>query len=134
MKELKVKLLTGRSGTDGSHVPGEKIDLPVREALSLIGSDQAEPVNKQAYQLALKTVQEKETEDKEKQAGINAITQKEQLESKLHSLYEEVVLTEAELNGVVLDGEQVLEMVEELKKRIPLNNTYFDLNSLGGDQ
>jgi len=122
MKTLKVKLLTGRSGADGSHVPGDKLDLPVNEAVSLIVSGQAEPTNKQAYESALKDMKVKQLEDEESEAEVKAILEKEQLEAELNTLYNDVVLKEAELNGVVLDGEQILEMVEDLKKRIlPVN-------------
>lgn len=122
MKTLKVKLLTGRSGADGSHVPGDKLDLPVNEAVSLIASGQAEPTNKQAYESALEDIQVKQLEDEESEAEVKAILEKEQLEAELNTLYNDVVLKEAELNGVVLDGEQILEMVEDLKKRIlPVN-------------
>lgn len=116
MKTLKVKLLTGRSGADGSHVPGDKLDLPVNEAVSLIASGQAEPTNKQAYESALEDIQVKQLEDEESEAEVKAILEKEQLEAELNTLYNDVVLKEAELNGVVLDGEQILEMVEDLKK------------------
>ena len=118
MKMLKIKLLTGRSGLDGSFAPGEKIDLPIREAISLIGSKQAVAVNKQAYQSALEQVKKQELEDKEKVVEINAIAKKEQLSAELSTLYSDVILKEAELNGVVLNDAQILEMVEELKKRI----------------
>jgi len=118
MKTLKVKLLTGRSGVDGSYLPGDKLDLPVGEALSLIATNQAEATNKQAYEAARKAAQEKQLQNEELEAEINAIAKKEQLESELNTLYNDVVLKEAELNGVVLNGEQILEMVEELKKRI----------------
>lgn len=131
MKTLKVKLLTGRSGADGSHVPGDKIDLPAKEAISLILSNQAEPVNKKAYEAALADQQKVKFEDEEKQAEAKSILEKEKLETELNGLYNDVVLKEAELNGVVLNGEQILEMVEELKKRIlPITN---NIDPVSGD-
>lgn len=38
---MKVKLLVGRSGMDGSNVAGDVIDVPEREAVALVVSQQA---------------------------------------------------------------------------------------------
>ena len=111
MKQLKVKLLTGRSSSEGSNSPGDKIDLPLNEAVSLIGSGQAEAVNKQAYESALKNIEAKKLEDEEQEVKVNAILQKETLELELRELYRAVAVKSAELNGVILNEEEIEQFV-----------------------
>lgn len=41
---MKVKLLTARSGEDGSHAAGEVIDLPKHEAEAYVAAGMAEAV------------------------------------------------------------------------------------------
>lgn len=42
---MKVKLLTARSGEDGSHAAGEVIDLPKHEAEAYVAAGMAEAVD-----------------------------------------------------------------------------------------
>jgi len=120
MSKLKLKLLTGRSGPDGSHAPGDKIDLPVKEAIALIDSNQAEPINKKSYDIAKKKLQSIEDEERVKEAEANAILKKESLELELRELYEKVALKVAEIEGIVLSDDEIKAFVDEKMQGEPL--------------
>jgi DNA replicative helicase MCM subunit Mcm2 (Cdc46/Mcm family) len=107
MSKMQIKLLTGRSGPDGSHMPGEKIEVGLREAITLIQSNQAEPMNKAAYEKALKAIEDENLKTAEREAEINAIMHKETLELELRDLYAQVALKTAEIEGVILTDEEV---------------------------
>jgi len=51
---MKVKLLTSVSGADGSHSPGEVVDLPVDYATRMLNSGQAEVVEAPPVKTAAK--------------------------------------------------------------------------------
>lgn len=110
---LKVKLLTGRSGDDGSHSPGETIDLPAKEAISLIHSEQAVPTNKKAYEQALASIEQTNRVEAEKEAQVTAIIEKESLTLELIDLYRQVARKEAQIEGVILTDEEVEAFVEK---------------------
>lgn len=126
MSKLQIKLLTGRSGSDGSHMPGDKIEVGLREAITLINSHQAEPVNKAAYEKALKTIEDENIKKDEREAEINAVMHKEILELELKDLYRQVALKTAEIEGVILTDEEVEAFVavslegEKLKEKEPV--------------
>ena len=120
MNKLKLKLLTGRSGPDGSHAPGDKIDLPVKEAIALIDSNQAEPMNNKSYEIAKKKLQSIEDEEKAKEAEANAILKKKTLELELRALYEKVALKVAEIEGIVLSDDEIKAFVDEKMQGEPL--------------
>lgn len=116
---VKVTVLSPIVG-DGFSYPVSKkqIAMAVDMAFKLAGAGVVSFVDQAEYQKMLdaqKIIEDKVAEDK---AESESIMKKEQLEAELNGLYNDVVLKEAELNGVVLNGEQILEMVEELKKRI----------------
>ncbi len=113
MSKLKVKLLTGRSGVDGSCVPGDKIDLSLKEALILIKKGQAEPVVKKAYEAALAKQKEQSDADAKKEAELNAALKKETLELELRELYAKVALKVAEIEGIILSDEEITAFVDE---------------------
>lgn len=113
MSKLKVKLLTGRSGDDGSFVPGDKTDLPLKEALILIEKGQAEPVVKKAYEAALAKQKEQDDADAQKEAELNAALKKETLELELRELYRQVALKVAEIEGIILSDEEITAFVDE---------------------
>lgn len=113
MSKLKVKLLTGRSGDDGSFVPGDKIDLPLKEALILIEKGQAEPVVKKAYEAALAKKKEQDDADSQKEAELNAALKKEALELELRELYRQVALKVAAIEGIILSDEEITAFVDE---------------------
>lgn len=113
MKTLKVKLLTGRVSSEGSYAPGEELTLPVKEALVLIASNQATPVHKAAYTEAVTVAKRHEHEALEEQAKIDSIKNKQQLQNELQELYTKVVLKVAEIEGIVLNDEEVHSQVKE---------------------
>lgn len=123
MDTLKVKLLVSRSGEDGSHSPGDTIDLPIKEALSLIDSDQATPVNKKAYETAVNAIKALQTAEAEKEAQRTAVLEKETLTAELRDLYAQVARKVAQIEGVVLSDEEVEEFVEKsMKGEDPAND------------
>lgn len=125
MKKLQVKLLTGRSDSDSSNAPGDTIVVPVREAIILVESDQAEPVNKTAYNDALLAIQAEKKQLAEQEAKANAIMHKETLELELKDLYRQVAHKTAEIEGVILTDEEVEQFVavslegEKFKEKDP---------------
>ncbi len=126
MSKLEIKLLTGRVSSDGSHAPGEKISVGLKEAVALIESEQAEPVNKKAYMAALGTIAADKVKEDEREAQINAILHKEALELELKDLYRQVALKTAEIEGVILTDEEVEAFVavslegEKFKEKEPV--------------
>lgn len=111
--KLRLKLLTGRSGDDGSYSPGDQIELPIKEALALIDSDQGVPTNKKEYEKALALIDKAKTEEAEKEAQINAILEKETLALELIDLYRQVARKAAQIEGIVLTDEEVEAFVEK---------------------
>lgn len=114
---MKVILLQHLSGAK-TYMPGDSIEVTDKEAFNMIKKGIAKLKNKQLTEEFLSKLQKDQEVQAEKEAEAKSILEKEQLEVELNGLYNDVVLKEAELNGVVLNGEQILEMVEELKKRI----------------
>lgn len=110
---LELKLLTGRSGDDGSYSPGDKIKLPIKEAIALVESDQAIPTSKKEYEKALALIDKAKTEEAEKEAQVNAILEKETLASELRDLYAQVARKAAQIEGIVLTDEEVEAFVEK---------------------
>lgn len=110
---LELKLLTGRSGDDGSHSPGDRIKLPIREAIALVKSDQALPTNKKEYEKALAAIDQIKRDDDEKEAQVTAILEKETLTGELRNLYAQVALKAAQIEGVVLTDQEVEAFVEK---------------------
>lgn len=111
MSKLKVKLLTGRSGNDGSNLPGDTIELDAKEAVALVKSEQAQPINKKLYEDALASLSQRDNEEREREAKANAIMQREVLELELKDLYRQVALKHAQLEGVILDDISIEEFV-----------------------
>ncbi len=110
---LKLILLTGRSGDDGSYSPGDAITLPIREAIALVESDQAKPTNKKEYEKALDALAQIKNDDDEREAQVTAILEKETLIGELRALYAQVALKAAQIEGVVLTDEEVEAFVEK---------------------
>ena len=133
--KVKVVVVSPIVGNDFSYKASkDPVSLDDDMAFDLALAGFVKWVNKKAYARKLEEHQNKLKKSADAAVEANAILKKDRLETELNGLYNDVVLKEAELNGVVLDGEQILEMVEELKKRVlPINDGYFDLNSLGGD-
>lgn len=129
---MKIILLVHLSGAK-SHEAGTELDVDDAQALRFIDKDIAKCKNPADLPKLRARIEKIESDNASRDAEAKAILEKDTLEAELNGLYNDVVLKEAALNGVVLDGEQILEMVEELKKRIlPINGSnYFDLKSLG---
>lgn len=129
---MKIVLLQHLSGAKTFAV-GDELDVDDAQAIRFINKGIAKCKNKADLEKLRERVTKIETENASRYAEAKAILEKDILEAELNGLYNDVVLKEAALNGVVLDGKQILEMVEELKKRIlPINGSnYFDLNSFG---
>jgi hypothetical protein len=107
MSKIKIKLLTGRSGPEGSYIPGDTIEVGFREAVALVESNQAEATNKAAYTKALASLADEKTKADEREAEINAVMHKETLELELKELYKNVALKTAEIEGVILTDEEI---------------------------
>jgi hypothetical protein len=88
-------------------MPGDKIEVGLREAITLIKSNQAEPMNKAAYEKALKVIEDENLQRAEREAEINAVMHKETLELELKDLYRQVAIKTAEIEGVILTDEEV---------------------------
>lgn len=111
--KLEVKLLTGRSGDDGSYSPGDKIKLVAKEAIALVKSEQAVPTNKKEYENALATIDQIKRNNDEIEAQITAILEKETLVGELRDLYVKVAHKSAQIEGVILTDEEVEAFVEK---------------------
>ncbi len=114
---MKVILLQHLSGAK-TYEPGETIEVTQKVASSMIKKGIAKLKTKKETDTFFEKMKEDEEVQANAEAEAKSILEKEQLELELNGLYNDVVLKEAALNGVVLNGEQILEMVEELKKRI----------------
>ena len=114
---MKVILLQHLSGAK-TYSPGDILEVTEKSAFNMLKKGIAKLKTQKAMDMFFAKVKESEKKDAETLAEANAILKKEQLEAELNGLYNDVVLKEAALNGAVLNGEQILEMVEELKKRI----------------
>ncbi|MFY9141570.1 hypothetical protein [Sulfuricurvum sp.] len=111
--KINLKLLTGRSGDDGSYSPGDKINLPIKEAIALVNSDQAVPTNKKEYEKALAMIDQTNRENAEKEAQVTAILEKEALVLDLMDLYRQVARKAAQIEGIVITDEEVEAFVEK---------------------
>ena len=94
-------------------MPGDKIDLPLKEALLLIAKEQAEPVVKKAYEAALAKKKDQDDADAQKEAELNAALKKETLELELRELYRQVALKVAAIEGIILSDEEIAAFVDE---------------------
>lgn len=92
-------------------MPGDKIEVGFKEAVALIESEQAEPVNKTAYTKALAALADQKSKDDEREAQINAVMHKDTLELELKDLYSKVALKTAEIEGVILTEEEIASFV-----------------------
>lgn len=117
MKKVKMKLLVGMSGVDGSYSPGDEIEVPVSEAVRLEEMGSAEPTSERAYKSA-KSAFEKEVEERRQIDEQNkARLEREAHELELNSLYERVVELEAAIAGITIDEKQKAELVGSLRDR-----------------
>jgi len=115
---MKLILKQHLSGADGALDIGDPIEVTDEQAISYIEKGIAGFKTQKEHDAFMGKVKNIKAKVAANQAEAKAIIQKEHLENELNALYTDVVLKEAELNGVVLNDEQILEMVEELKRRI----------------
>ena len=115
---MKLILKQHLSGADGVLAVGDTVEVDDATALRYIEKGIAEPKTKKELEAFMVKAEKTKSEQAEKEAQVKAILEKEHITNELNGLYHDVVLKEAELNGVVLEPEQVLELVEDLKKRI----------------
>lgn len=115
---MKITLLQHLSGADGSFSVGDSIEVDEQTALRYIKKGIGKLRHKKDQEALVERVEKANAEQLEREAEAKAILEKGHIEAELNGLYGDVVLKEAELNGVVLTDEQTVEMVEELKKRI----------------
>lgn len=112
---MKVILTQHLSGAK-SYEAGSEIEVSDSEAASMIKKGMAElktPEETAKFFKKLETVEKKRAEA---EAEAKAILEKDRLENELVGLYHDVVLKEAEINGAILEPEEILAMVENLKK------------------
>lgn len=113
MKTLKVTLLVSRSGEDGSHAPGDVIEVSEMEAISLINNGSAEAKDKKAYASAIDRIEKEKIEEAEKSAQLNAILLKDTLMAELRDLYAQIARKTAQIEGVILTDEEIEAFVEK---------------------
>lgn len=124
MKTLRVKLLVSRSGEDGSHAPGDVIEVGEMEAISLINNGSAEPKDKKAYESVIARIEKEKIEEAEKAAQAQAILDKETLTQELIDLYRQVARKSAQIEGVILTDEEVEAFIEKsMKGEDPANTS-----------
>ena len=117
MGKLTVILLTGRSGAEGSFAPGDELDLPLMEAISLIDAGSAKPKNKKNYEAALKHIEQAKAEQERIEEENRVRIEKERYENELTLLYAKVIELEALLAGVRLDAESKQAAIDALRDR-----------------
>ncbi len=114
---MKLKLLQHLSGVDGVKEVGEEIDVTDAQAVAFIEKGIAEPKTAKELNAFLKKIDGLKTKKLEAEAQANSILEKSVIQNELNELYLAVVLKEAELNGEVLNDEEILESVEAISKR-----------------
>jgi len=117
MKKVKMKLLVGMSGVDGSHSPGDEIEVPISEAVKLEAAGSAEPLSKKVYASAKAAYEKEAQERKQIEEQNKARLEREAYELELNSLYEKVVELEAAIAGATIDEKQKAELVASLRDR-----------------
>ena len=99
---MKVILLTSLCGADISHHAGDEIEVSNKEALNLIDAGFAKPKNKKELEELKDKIAEDEAENERKQAEIEAILYKEELEKERDSL----LVRLAEINAIIGEKNQ----------------------------
>ena len=114
---IKLKILQHLSGNKVYEIGSVYFAKSKIEAARLIRKGIAELEDKKAQEKLLKEAEKLEKKAAEEEAKKQAILRAEQIKKELRELYEQVVLKEAELAGVVLDDEQKAKLIDELEKR-----------------
>lgn len=119
---MKLIMKQHLSGASGVLSVGDVIEVDDITALRYIKKDIAIPKVEKELKELLSRAEAIEVQEKEAQAQASAILRKSVIQNELNELYLAVVLKEAELNGEVLNDEEILEAVESLTKRDSLVN------------
>jgi len=114
---MKVKLLSPLVKADKSYGVGEIIELNDNEAIRFVKNKLAEPTNKKQFEKILEDLEEEQRRKEEEEKLLKAQLEKQRLEAELNALYAEVIEKEALLAGVILNDEDKLKLIEELKNR-----------------
>lgn len=112
---MKLELLMPLSGTNGTFEAGEEITVgDDATALRYVEKGIAKFKNKQEHDAFLKKVDAIKKQEAEKKAQAEAIIKQEQLRAELNSLAAQIVIKAAQVNGVSLNEEEIVEGVESL--------------------
>lgn len=114
---MKLILKQHLSGADGVKEVGEIIEVTDLEAVAYIEKGIAEPKTKKELDDFMQKIADIKAKKAEDDAKVKAILEQGVIQNDLNALYEKVVLKEAELNGVVLSEQEVLNEVEAISKR-----------------
>jgi len=114
---MKVKLLSSLSSINKTYEKDEVIDVTDKQAVRMIKNKLAIPTNKKQYETVIKKLEEAAKQEQEQKRLLEAQFAKEKLETELNALYLEVIEKETLLAGVILEDEEKLKLVEELKNR-----------------
>jgi hypothetical protein len=119
-KTMNIVLLTGRSGPNSSHAPGDKVELPVREAITLVKSGQAKPVVKKEFEAALKHQEDEDLKKRQDELHKKSVLDQEKLLQELESLYRQIAAKLAQVEGDVWTDEEIEEFVGAQMKGEPV--------------
>ena len=112
---MKLELLMPLSGTNGTFEAGEEIVVADdATALRYVEKGIAKFKNKKEHEAFLKKVDAIKKEEAEKKAQAEALVKQDQLRAELNALVAQVVMKAAEVNGVVLSDEEIVDGVEAL--------------------
>lgn len=127
---MKIKLLVGRVSAEGSNSPGDVIDVPDREAYTLITSTppQAAPKVKKEFAELEKRLESEKEKESEKQAKIIAIQKDEELRGEADVLLTELLAIVATVGSV--DPEYKAEFLEKFHEAF-VNDAEDEQNNEG---
>ena len=112
---MKLELLMPLSGPNGTFEKGEEIAVADdAAALRYIEKGIAKFKNKKEHDAFLKKIDAIKEEQARRKAEAEALIKQEQLRAELNSLCAQVVIKAAEVNGVVLSDQQIVDGVEAL--------------------
>jgi|GEM_PF-4959268 len=109
------------SGVNGSFEAGSQIEATESEAVAFIEKGIAGFKTEKELNDFIKKVESIKLKQAEDEAKANAIIRQSHIQNELNSLYEQVALKEAELNGEVLSDEDLQNAIESISKRDALD-------------
>jgi len=112
---MKLELLMPLSGPNGTFEKGEEITVADdAAALRYIEKGIAKFKSEKEHDAFLKKVDDIKKTEAEKKAQAKAIIKQEQLRAELNALAAQVVIKSAEVNGVSLSDQEIVDGVEAL--------------------